>query len=50
MRWKVNLDQDDAPPVTTPVRRMTMEKHLHCWLLHVVRIIANDANVEASEP
>jgi hypothetical protein len=44
----LSLPSLDAP-FTTPLRHMTMEKHLHNWLLHGVRIISYDSKVEASD-
>jgi hypothetical protein len=41
------------PPVdsesTTPIRHITFEKHLNNWLLHVLRIIADESNVDNSD-
>jgi hypothetical protein len=34
---------------TTPIRHITFEKHLNNWLLHVLRIIADDSNVDNSD-
>jgi len=36
----------DFPP---PVRHTTREKHLHNWLLHVLKRIAEDPNVDSSD-
>ena len=33
----------------TPIRHITFEKHLNNWLVHALRIIADDSNVDNSD-
>ena len=40
-----HVDSESA----TPIRHVTFEKHLNNWLVHVLRIIADDSNVDNSD-